>query len=264
MLSYDFMRRAFVVSLFISVVTPLIGNVIVLRRLSTVGDALSHSSLAGVAIGLCFGINPILGAVAMTVAAALSIELIRRAFPKYTEIATSVVMSVGVGLAAVFSGFVKNAASFNSFLFGSVVAVSMFELAVVVGLSISVILIMLKIQKELLYISFDEEAAKLSGVNVNLVNFVFTILTAVVVAVSARAVGALVISSLMVLPVASAMQVSKSYKSNILFAVAFAVLFTLTGLTVSFYFDLKPGGTIVLIGTFILLIMVAVRKIHGE
>ncbi len=262
-LSYDFMQRAFVVAIFISIITPLIGNVIVLKRLSTVGDALSHSSLAGVAIGLCLGINPVLGAVILAIVSALCIEAIRKEFPKYTEIATSVVMSVGVGLAAIFSGFVKNAANFNSFLFGSIVAVSEFEMYMVVALSVTVILAMYIMHDKLFYITFDEEGARLAGVPVNRINFIFTVLTAIVVSVSARTVGALVISSLMVLPVAAALQISKSYKNNIVLAVIFAVLFTVVGLVLSFYLDLKPGGTIVILGTLVLMITILIRKLRG-
>ena len=131
---YDFMINAFIVGILIAIIIPCIGIVVVLKRLSTIGDALSHSSLAGVAAGLVVGINPILGAVVFAVIAALGIERIRKSIPKYGEISTAVITSVGVGLAAIFSGFVKSG-NFNSFLFGSLVAISPFELYLVVGLS---------------------------------------------------------------------------------------------------------------------------------
>ena len=140
-LSYDFMRRAFFVAILISIMTPLVGNIIVLKRLSTVGDALSHNSLAGVAIGLYIGINPVLGAVIFAIIAAILIEILRKYFPNYSEISTSVVLSLGVGLASVFSGLVPSQANFNSFLFGSIVLVSDRELYAVTLLCIIVILI---------------------------------------------------------------------------------------------------------------------------
>lgn len=259
-LTYSFMQRAFVVALLISVITPLIGNIIVLKRLSTIGDALSHSSLAGVAIGLCFGFNPILSAVVFSMLAAFTIEFIRHCFYRYSEIATAIVLSFGVGIAAVFSGFIKNSSAFSSFLFGSIVAISSFELFVVIILSIIVIVTMLILYRELFFITFDEEGAQLSGVKVKRVNFIFTILTAIVVSVASRTVGALVISSLMIIPVACAMLVSKSYKSNIILSVVFAVIFTVLGLFISCFYNIKPGGTIVLIGIFVLLILVPFRK----
>jgi zinc transport system permease protein len=255
-----FMQRAMIVAVLISIITPLIGNIIVLKRLSTIGDALSHSSLAGVAIGLCFGFNPILTAVILSVLSALTIEYIRRSFPNYSELATAIVLSFGVGLAAVFSGFTKNAATFNSFLFGSIVAISSFEMYVVVILSILVLITMIVLYRELFYVTFDEEGATLSGVPVKTVNLIFTIMTAIVVSIAARTVGSLVISSLMVLPVACAMLVSKSYFQNIIYSVVFALLFTVSGLMVTAFYDLKPGGTIVLIGIFVLIVLLLCRK----
>ena len=256
-----FMQRAIVVAIFISIITPLIGNIIVLKRLSTIGDALSHACLAGVAIGLCFSLSPILVAIILSLLSAIIIEYIRRSFPNYSEIATAIVLSFGVGVAAIFSGFVKNAASFNSFLFGSIVAISTFELITVIVLSIIVIIKMLVLYRELFYISFDEESAALSGVKVKSVNFVFTMLTAIVVSIASRTVGSLVISSLMIIPVACAMLVSKSYKQNLVLSVVFALLFTIAGLAITAFYDLKPGGTIVLIGIAVLLvIVVATRK----
>ena len=136
-LSYGFMQRAFLVALLISVIAPCIGMVIVLKRLSNIGDAASHSALAGVAFGLAFGINPIAGAVIFAVIAVLSIEGLRKAFGRYSELSTTVVMSAGVGLTALFSGFIKSSgANLNSFLFGSIVAVSSFELTLTVGLCV--------------------------------------------------------------------------------------------------------------------------------
>ena len=251
-LSQGYMQRAFIVAILISLITPLIGNVIVLKRLSSIGDALSHSSLAGVAIGLCFGFNPIISAIIFSVIAAIIIEYIRGAFPNYSEMATAIVLSFGVGIAAIFSGFTGNAANFDNFLFGSIIATSTFDLYTVLAMVI--------LYRELFYITFDEEGAKLSGISVKKINVIFTIITAVVVSIAAKTVGALVISSLMIIPVACAMLVSRSYKSNIIISVIFAILFTVVGLLVACIYDLKPGGTIVLIGIAILLILLVIRK----
>ena len=258
---YDFMRRAFLTGVLIAVITPCIGLVVVLRRLSMMGDALSHNSLAGVAAGLVAGINPVLGAIVFSITAAFSIEKIRKAFPKYSEIALAVIMSTGIGLAGILSGFVKNSASFSSFLFGSIVAINDFELFMVLGLSAIVILAVVLLYKELFYITFDEEAARLAGIPVGAVNFVFTLLTAVTISVSARTVGTLVVSSLMVLPVAAAMQVAKSYRQTLIYAVAFALSFTIAGLIISFYANFKPGGTIVLVGVAVFVSILLVKNV---
>ncbi|NLO38571.1 MAG: metal ABC transporter permease [Ruminiclostridium sp.] len=262
-LGYDFMINAFIVGILIAIIIPCIGIVVVLKRLSTIGDALSHSSLAGVAAGLVVGINPILGAVVFAVIAALGIERIRKSIPKYGEISTAVITSVGVGLAAIFSGFVKSG-NFNSFLFGSLVAISPFELYLVVGLSTVVLALFAFLFKALFYMTFDEESAKLAGIPVKLVGTVFTILTAVTISISARVVGALVVSSMMVLPVAAAMQIAKSYKQTVWYSVLFSVIFVVIGLFVSFYWDLKPGGTIVMTGVITLVVTLLVKAIKGK
>lgn len=260
MLQYAFMQRAFVVGILLAVIIPLIGVVVVLKRLSMIGDALSHTSLAGVALGLILGINPLVGAVAACTVAAFGIEFIRKRIPKYAEISISIIMSVGIGLASVLSGFVKSAADFNSFLFGSIVAITDGELWLVVIVSVLVILAFVLFYKELMYISFDEKSARLAGVPVRRINFLVTLLTAVTVSVAARSVGALIVSSLMVIPVACAMQLAVSYKQTVIYSVIFAVLFTVVGLTLSYYLSLKPGGTIVLTGVAVLLPLLAVKR----
>ena len=261
---YDFMHRAFIVGILLAIIIPCIGIVIVLKRLSLIGDALSHTSLAGVAAGLIIGINPILGATIACIMGALSIEVIRKKFPKYSEMAIAVMMSAGVGLAGVLSGFVKSSVNFNSFLFGSIVDIRNFELVMVVIVSLVVILTFVFLYKELFYVAFDEQAARLAGVPIKMVNFIFTILTAVTVSIAARTVGALIISSLMVVPVACAMQLGKSYKGTVIYAVCFAVIFTVLGLFISYYARLKPGGTIVLVGVICLILILALKGIKKQ
>ncbi len=260
MFAYDFMQRAFIVGILLAIIVPCIGVIIVLKRLSMIGDALSHTSLAGVAAGLVMGINPILGAVITCIVAALGIEAIRKKIPKYSEMSIAIIMSAGIGLAGVLSGFVSNTANFNSFLFGSIVAISDFELILVACISIIVLLTFVLLYKELCYIAFDERSARLAGVPIRIVNFIFTILTAITVSIAARTVGALIVSSLMVIPVAAAMQFGKSYRQTVVFSVCFAILFTIIGLTLSYYAGLKPGATIVLIGVLCLFLILLTKK----
>lgn len=262
-LDYAFMRRAFLVGILLAVIVPCIGVIVVLKRLSMIGDALSHTALAGVSAGLIMGINPIVGAIAMSILAALSIEAIRRRIPKYAELATAIVMSAGIGLAGVLSGFVPNAANFNSFLFGSIVTISNFELQLVVVTSVIVLLVFVILFRELFYMALDERSARLGGVQVSIINFIFTILTAITVSVAARTVGALVVSSLMVVPVASAMQLAKSYKQTVFWSVGLGILFTVSGLSLSYYHGLKPGGTIVLIGVAALVVILIFKKLFA-
>ena len=181
--------------------------------------------------------------------------------PRYSEMSIAIVMSAGVGLAGVLSGFVKNAANFNSFLFGSIVAISDTEMYLVVGVSAAVLLLFLLMYKELFYISLDEQSARLAGVPVRLVNFLFTLLIAVTVSVSARTVGALIVSSMMVVPVACAMQFGRNYRQTILWAVGLDMIFMTTGLFAAYYLGLKPGGAIVLSGVAFLILVFTVKKL---
>ena len=163
---YAFMQKAFLVGILLAVIIPLIGVIVVLKRLSMIGDALSHTSLAGVALGLILGINPIVGAVVVCMIAAFSIEGIRKALPKYAEISISIIMSVGIGLASVLSGFIEDGTAFNSFLFGSIVAITDTEVVMVIIVTIIVVAVFLLLYKELMFITFDEPGAVLAGVPV--------------------------------------------------------------------------------------------------
>lgn len=260
-LQYPFMQRAFLVGILLAVIAPCIGMTIVLQRKSMIGDALSHTSLAGVAIGILLGINPILGATGTCIAAALSIEFIQRKIPRYSEMAIAIIMSTGIGLAGVLSGFTKSSGNFNSFLFGSIVAISDMELRMVVIISVCVLAAFLLLYKELFYIGFDERAARIAGVPVRLVNFIFTMLTALTISIASRTVGALVVSSLLVIPVACGMQIGRSYKMTLASSVIFAVFFTVSGLTLSYYWKLKPGGTIVLTGVVCFVVIVILKAL---
>lgn len=258
--AYEFMQRAFLVAALIALIAPCIGTTIVLKRLSAIGDAASHSALAGIAFGIVIGINPVLGAVIFAVLAVLGIELMRRKFPHYPEIATVIIMSAGIGLTAVVSGFITDSSeNLNSFLFGSIVAISDFELFMTIALAVAVLVVTRLLYKEIFYITFDEAAAELAGVPVKGINFVIMVLTAITVSVASRAVGALMISSLLVIPVAAAMMIAKSYKGTLVWSIVLAELFTIVGLVISFYANLRPGGTIVLLGVIVLVAVMLVR-----
>lgn len=258
---YAFMQRAFIVGILLAAIIPCIGLVIVCKRLSMIGDALSHTSLAGVAAGLLLGLNPVLTAAAACVVAAIGIEAIRRKIPRFSEMSIAIIMSAGIGLAGVLSGFIKNAANFNSFLFGSIVAISNGELYLVIAVSMAVLLMFLLMYKELFYVSLDEQSARLAGVPVKTVNFLFTVLIAVTVSVAARTVGALIVSSMMVVPVACAMQFGTSYRQTLILAVVLDILFMITGLFAAYYLGLKQGGTIVLVGVLVLILVFVGKRI---
>lgn len=264
LLTFSFMRRALLVGVFLGAVMPCIGTIIVLKNLSLIGDTLSHASLAGVAAGLLLNVNPVLGASIACLGSAFSVELVRKKFPRFADLSLAVVMSAGIALAGVLSGFIDNSASFNSFLFGSIVAISDSELCSVLGISIFGITAFVFLYYQFFYFAFDERAARVAGVSVNVINVLFVVLVALTVSIAARSVGVLLVSSLFVLPVACAMQLSHSFFSTVVVSTCLSEFFVVSGLCVSFFFGLKPGGTIVLIGVAVLAMILLGKCVVGR
>jgi len=263
--SFDFMQRAFIAGIITAVLASAMGVFVVLKRMSLVGDSLSHAALSGVAAGMLFGFYPFYGALVFSALAALFIEVIRKAFDKYAEVALAVVMSGGMGLAVVL---ISLGHSFNadlfSYLFGSLVAVSPSDVWVISGVGIFIIVSLAVLSRELFSITFDEESARLSGIPAGTINTYFTLLTALAVALSVRVVGTLLVSALMVIPAAVSLQTARSFRATFVIAIAVAVFSVISGLYISFIFDLAPGGIIVLIAAAILIAVIAAKRLAGR
>lgn len=262
LLNFEFMQRAFIAGLLVAVICPLIGTFVVVRRLSMIGDTLSHASLAGIAAGMLGGFYPLWGALLFSLAAAIGIEKLRKRFSQYAELSISIVLSASIGLAVVLISLAK---SFNadlmSYLFGSIIAVNMLDIYTILGLSIIILVSVWLFYKEFFYMAFDEEGAELAGIPVSALNIYFTALTAMAIVVSMRVVGILMVSSLIVVPVACSLLVSRSFKNTIFLSVIFALISVIAGLFTSYYFDLAPGGSIVLTSVLILLIVLGIKRI---
>lgn len=260
-----FMQRAFAAGIMIAAITPLIGTITVTKRLSMIGEALSHTSLAGVAAGLLLNINPILGAIAVCIVAALCIDVVRKKIPRYSELSIAIIMSAGLGLAGLLSGYVKTSANFNSFLFGSIILLTGQEIIITAVVAAIVIASFILFYREFFYTALDERAARLSGVKVKTFNLFFTLLTAITVSVAARVAGALLVSSLMVIPVACALMLQKSFKATIFLSILFAVSFTICGLVLSFYIQgLRASAAIVLLGVLCFAAILGIKKAFSK
>jgi zinc transport system permease protein len=260
--NYGFMQRAFAAGLLVAVICPLIGTFVVMRRLSMIGDTLSHASLAGIAAGMLGGLYPLWGALLFSLIAAIGIEKLRKRFSQYAELSISIVLSASIGLAVVL---ISLANSFNadlmSYLFGSIIAVYALDIYIILGLSIIILVSVGLFYKEFFYMAFDEEGAELAGMPVSGLNVYFTVLTAMTIVVSMRVVGMMMVSSLMVVPVACSLLISKSFKNTIFLSVIFALISVVIGLFSSYWLDLAPGGSIVLTSIFILIAVLAVKRI---
>ncbi len=262
MLSFGFMRTALIVALFIGAASAFIGQTVVLRRQANMGDALSHSALAGVALGVVLGYNPTVWSLAGTLVAAFVLEFVRRLFPRYAEIASAIVIAFSVGLAGILSNMAGTGKSFGSYLFGSIVAISPAERNLTILICSIVVIVSLLFYKELFFMSFDIEGAKLAGINTILVDVIFIIMTALTVGVASRSVGTLVISSLLVLPYATAMQLHLNYKNTLIASVIIGSSCTLIGVIASYAYGFAPGGSIVILSVFVLIALSVFSKIY--
>ncbi|WP_077618824.1 metal ABC transporter permease [Bacillus sinesaloumensis] len=268
-LQYEFLQNAFLSGLLIGFIAPLLGVFIVVRKLSLIADALSHVTLAGIAaslllekkLGLAGPINPIYMGMTFSVVGSLFIERLRTVYKHYQELAIPIILSGGIGLGVIFislaDGF--NTDLFN-YLFGSVSAISRTDLWTILAISIIVILIVTFLYKELFLLSFDEEHAAVSGIHSKTIHFIFIVTVALVIAASMRIVGILLVSSLMTLPVAASIRIAKGFKQTIILSVVFGELSVIFGLVLSYYLDLAPGGTIVILAIIILLGAISWKK----
>ncbi len=258
---YGFVVRGLEAGIIVAVIAPLIGIFLVLRRYSLIADTLAHVSLAGIAIGLLLRINPVLAALGTAVVASLGIERLRTSKRVYGESALALFLSGSLALAVVILSLAHgfNASLFN-YLFGSIVTVTRKDVYIVLILAVVVVLVLGIFYHQLVCVTFDEEAARVGGIPTRLVNTVLIVLAAFTVALAIPIVGVLLIAALIVIPVVTALQLKKSFMGTIVYAEVVSLFSVVSGIFVSFYFNLSTGGTIVLIMLAIFGCLFAVRK----
>ncbi|RFU65726.1 metal ABC transporter permease [Peribacillus glennii] len=266
---FEFLQNAFLTGIIIGALAPLLGVFVVVRRMSLIADALSHVTLAGIALSLLLekrfmalaGLNPLYLGMAFSVAGSLFIERLRNVYRHYQELAIPIILSGGIGLSVIF---ISLAEGFNTdlygYLFGSVSAVSRTDLWVVVAVFLIVVLTVILLYKELFLLSFDEEHARASGIPSKWIHFIFIIMVAMVISVSMRIVGILLVSALMTLPVAASLRFANGFKQTIFFSILFGEISVIAGLFLSYYLDLAPGGTIVIIAVGLLVTAILIGK----
>ncbi|MFA6994912.1 MAG: metal ABC transporter permease [Patescibacteria group bacterium] len=255
------MVRSLIAGLIVALIAPLIGIFLVLKRYSLVADTLSHVSLAGIALGLFFGVNPALTALGATVVAAVGIEKLRSSKKIYGESALALYLSGSLALAIVLLSLAHGFnANLFSYLFGSIVMVTVGDIYEIAILALIVIITLVVFFKELVFITFDEEAARVSGLPLRLLNFIFIILAALTVSLAVPIVGILLIAALIVIPAVTALQLKKGFVPTIIYAEIFSVVSVISGIFLSFYFNLATGGTIVLLMILIFLAVFISRR----
>lgn len=260
MFELEFMKNAFLAGFIISLLCPCIGLFIVLKRYAMIGDTLSHSSFAGVAIGLVLGLNPLITAFIFTSICALIIELLRNYFKRYAELVMSIILTFSLGVAIILVSSGKSSAKVNSYLFGSILTVSKQDLILIISVGVLCFIAITFLYKKLIYVTFDEDGARVAGINVNAINYIFTLIVGATISVSIRVMGILVVSSIIVVPVASAMQLKKGFTTTLILSMTFGFLDIILGLVASYYIDSAPGGTIAIISVIILIITIVFSR----
>lgn len=246
-LQYSFMVRALLAGLLVALTVPLMGSFLVSRRYSLIADSLAHVSLAGVGAGLLLGFSPILVAVPVTIAGSLLLEYLRQNKRISGETSLAIIMSGGLAIAVVLANLAKGARTdFSTYLFGSITTTSTTDIITLAIATVLVLIIIIKNYRAFLHISFDEDSARIAGYRVALLNYVLAAMTALIVVLSLRIVGGLLISALLVMPVITAGRFSKSFIQTIILSVVIAIIAVLVGLILAFYVGISAGGAIVL------------------
>ncbi|TVP94635.1 MAG: metal ABC transporter permease [Acholeplasmatales bacterium] len=246
--TYGFMWRALIVGVSIALSSAFIGSFLVLKRFSMIGHGLSHVAFAAVAIGLFFDQAPLLITLPMVVLTAVLVLKLNESADVHGDaaigLAAAFSMALGTTLASIGGGFNLD---LYSYLFGSILTIKMLDLWLAIGLSLIVLVTVFLFFEDLFTMTFDESFAQVSGIRTKRLNTLLAVLTGLVIVIGIRAIGTLLISSLIIFPTVIAMQFSKGFKATILIAVISSVIIVFVGLIGSFLFDLPSGSAIVLL-----------------
>ena len=244
---FDFMQRALIAAALVGIAAPRIGVYLVHRRLSLMGDGIGHVAFTGVAAGLLAGLLPVLTALAAAVVGAVVIELLRERGRTAGDVALALVFYGGIAGGVLLASLsTTGGASLLPYLFGSVLTVGPRDVLLVALASVAVVGITSVLRKELFAVTYDEEVARVAGLRVRAYNLLIATTAAVTIAVTMRVVGILLVSAMLVLPVAAVQHITKSFSATVLYASVVGLAVAIVGLIIAFYVDAAPGATIVL------------------
>lgn len=261
-LQYSFIQKAFFAGSFVAVTCAALGMFLVLRKMSLIGDGLSHVSFGAIALGLFFAVYPFYVAVPVVMLGSLLILKISEKAKVYGDAAIGIVSAVGIAGGVILASLSKG---FNvdlfSYLFGSILAISTTEVILSIILSFLVLALLYFFYWDLFSATFDEEYAKTTGIKTNFLNTLLILLTAVTVVLSVKMVGVMLVSALLILPAATALQLARGFRTAIIFAAIFSFISVVSGITVSFFLDLPTGATIVMINALFFGFVLVYKKI---
>lgn len=260
-LEFGFVQRALIAGAAVAITSSVIGLFLVLRRNSLFGDALSHVAFGGIAVGLVANIYPLWTGLGLSVLGALGITKLRQSTKIPPDAAVAILLSSGLALGIVL---VSLSGGFSldlfSFLFGSIFLVSVEDTLAILAMTGIILVIVIILYRQLMYITFDEEQAKVSGLRISKLNYLFIVIASVAVIVSMRLVGILLVSSLIVIPNVTALLFGKGFKKTALISVCVSIFSVMSGIGVSYSIDLAPAGTIVLVSIAVFLSALAWKR----
>lgn len=265
-LAYDFMQRAVMAVIAISIFAPILGIFLILRRQSLMSDTLSHVSLAGVALGVVLGVNPTWTTVIVVGIAAVLLEYLRVVYKHYMEISTAILMSLGLAISLVImsKSHGHSNVSLEQYLFGSIITISMEQVTALFVIASIILLLTLFFIRPMYILTFDEDTAFVDGLPVRLMSVLFNIVTGIAIALTIPAAGALLVSTIMVLPASIAMRLGKNFKSVIFIGILIGFIGMLSGILLSYYWETPASATITLIFISIFLLVNIVSLIKQK
>ncbi|GBG96493.1 metal ABC transporter permease [Lactococcus termiticola] len=261
-LTYPFMRHAILAISAIALFAPLLGVFLVLRRQSLLSDTLSHVSLAGVAFGVLFSINPSWTTLIIVILAAIFMEWLRMVYKNYMELATAILMSAGLALALFIINMAgsKSSVSLDQYLFGSILTISSGQVIMLFVIAVIVLVAFIAFMRPLYVMTFDEDTALVDGLPVRLMSLAFNVVTGLAIALMIPICGALLVSAIMVLPASIAMIFGKSFKQVLIFSVVIGFIGMNAGLVASYYYNAPASSAITLIFILLFLLVTLIKR----
>ena len=260
-LTYSFMHRALISGIAIAILCSVVGLFLVLRRYSLFGDAIAHSSFGGIALGLLAGVYPLWTAYGVAIVSALIITKIKDRYNISGDASIAVLLSSGIAVGLVIISFSGGfTIDIFSFLFGSILLVSVDDTVLILALTGAILIIILLLYRQLLYSTFNEEQAKVSGIPVEKINYLIIFMAGITVVTSIQLVGVLLISALFVIPNVTAIMYGRGFKQTAIISMSFSVFSVVVGILISYIFDITPAGTIVLLSVGLLGITMGIKS----
>ncbi len=260
-LSYAFVQKALIAGALIAVTTAVLGLFLVLKRLSLIGDSLSHVALSGIALGLITNTSPVFMAIPVVMLSSLGIYKISASAKVHSDSALGIIAAAGISLGLILAAL---AGGFNvdllSFLFGSILTVSTSELVLAFVLAVIILCLVYIFYNDLIAITFDQNFAKTAGVNTERMNIILVLISAAAVVIALKVVGIMLVSAMIIIPPTAALQLANTFKKALILAASFSVLGVILGIYSAFMLNMPSGAMIIAVDIIILMIAVMLRK----